>query len=602
MNHYLDVNLDSLPPPSRFRRPWSPDPYDPLPPASSNPNLNRREPSDVSIEALDLADYARTLQQPHQPYPAFYPPSPHALASRTDSPSLPSLTSRVGTLSSNSRTHESSSSRYPTRRPFSLPSAPSPHHRQSPLYASQRPIQFPDDPNGQYSPHINPSSAEIDISQFPRWSRQWYNSKPRNKSPLDDGYDLPEPLPYRNDRDRDPFDPSNTPSHSSYNPYRGDSPSGPPSTSFGHQSSRDLLPWSGDPPSYDLPLDSSIKEERMRMLEREFGDNPKRPKFKDPKGKGKMDPAFLDDEGRPIVGTVDEKGNLVTQGPRKRIAIRALQIILAMGAAIPALYAALAIKPNPPAPPSNTAPVYVLYVLSVLTTLLLIYLFVLRPCCFRRKLPSSGMGQGMGPPGMMVLPVNQLPSGKGKKNKQKGKGGKKGKKGYGPPQVQDVQVNLIVDPSALAPPDISSSESDSESRDDSYEFPGGYDSQRRRERNRARAKRQKRRSIFTGLAMEEHWLAARKYVKRLAVMDGLLVLLWAAEFVFLLSGVGQTASTGEDGKEVKKGCPSGGFEGWCDAYNTSLAAACLLAVCSGVSLFFGVKDLGASKVSPRSRM
>lgn len=79
----------------------------------------------------------------------------------------------------------------------------------------------------------------------------------------------------------------------------------------------------------------------MRMLEREFGDNPKRPKFKDPKGKGKMDPAFLDDEGRPIVGTVDEKGNLVTQGPRKRIAIRALQIILALGAAIPALYAAL---------------------------------------------------------------------------------------------------------------------------------------------------------------------------------------------------------------------------------------------------------------------
>jgi hypothetical protein len=39
----------------------------------------------------------------------------------------------------------------------------------------------------------------------------------------------------------------------------------------------------------------------------------------------------------------------------------------------------------------------------------------------------------------------------------------------------------------------------------------------------------------------------------------------------------------------------------CNAYNVSSACACLLCVVFGVSVFFDVKDLHASKVSPRTR-
>ncbi len=39
----------------------------------------------------------------------------------------------------------------------------------------------------------------------------------------------------------------------------------------------------------------------------------------------------------------------------------------------------------------------------------------------------------------------------------------------------------------------------------------------------------------------------------------------------------------------------------CNGYNISSACACLLCVAFGISLFFDVKDLYASKTSPRTR-
>ena len=94
------------------------------------------------------------------------------------------------------------------------------------------------------------------------------------------------------------------------------------------------MPWSNDPPEYGPPLDPMLKEERMRMLEREFGSKGK--------GKSKSDGlALVDEEGKPLVGTVDPKGYLVTTGPKRRIFFRTLQIILAAGASIPAIYAAI---------------------------------------------------------------------------------------------------------------------------------------------------------------------------------------------------------------------------------------------------------------------
>ena len=64
----------------------------------------------------------------------------------------------------------------------------------------------------------------------------------------------------------------------------------------------------------------------MRMLEREFG------------GKG-----GVKDESDPTmtVGSVDERGRLITDGPKKRLVVRWLQALLALTAAISSIYAAL---------------------------------------------------------------------------------------------------------------------------------------------------------------------------------------------------------------------------------------------------------------------
>jgi hypothetical protein len=72
------------------------------------------------------------------------------------------------------------------------------------------------------------------------------------------------------------------------------------------------------------------------MLEREFGLNAK--------GKGNAggtEGAFVDEDGKPLIGTVDAKGQLITQGPKKRTATRFVQVLLALAAGVPSIYAAL---------------------------------------------------------------------------------------------------------------------------------------------------------------------------------------------------------------------------------------------------------------------
>jgi hypothetical protein len=171
---------------------------------------------------------------------------------------------------------------------------------------------------------------------------------------------------------------------------------------------------------------------------------------------------------------------------------------------------------------------------------------------------------------MMVLPVPNV----GKKEKKS-----KGRKGKGQHhRDSDVQVNLIVDPQAFAPP----REEDSSDEEEGW-APGGYDPHVKRKQR----KKRKRRGIFEGLAMEAEWKQARAWARKVAAMDVVGVIIWGAVFVYILIG---------------KRCPTGGFEGWCNAYNVSSACACLLCVSFGVSVFFDVKDLHASKASPRTRM
>lgn len=345
---------------------------------------------------------------------------------------------------------------------------------------------------------------EIDISHFPAWSRNWYETRKKNSLPE---YDLDAPPlarisifdPSFKPNDNDPFpsyDSDMFPSRSTTREY--------------------YLPWSSDPHENGRPIDTETKEERIRMLEREFGQKAKPP----------CD-AFTDESGRPHVGTVDANGNLITVGPKKRAAVRALQILLALVAAVPSIYAALFIKPtNGTPPPAGKLAAYVLYGLSVVTTLCMLYLSFFRPCCCGRRRRGK-----LNPllTGMAILPVQTLPGGKDKtKTKRKGtKGG------------NDVHVNLIVDPNAFG-----FNDKDGEADDADDDEPWDSDmvrSPRQKQRNR------KRRSVFAGLAMEREWKRARSWAKKMTVVDVFGMVLWGAAFVLILLG---------------KRCPSGGYGGW----------------------------------------
>ncbi|RPD66405.1 hypothetical protein L226DRAFT_500757 [Lentinus tigrinus ALCF2SS1-7] len=575
MTSYPDHWLESPPPPSRFRRPWSPDPYDPLPSSShlrtfdQNPYQSvgqwaverRREPSDVSVEALDLADYARTLnrnnhrpfqQPPFQAYDA-YPPSPQSgrPLARMDSLSPPSLTSASASSSQSFSVAQPS----PMRRPFSLPPPSS-------FPAQSRGSHPSSHSRARQEPQVASPDAEFDISQFPSFTRGWYS---RDNAPANP-FSPPSSSHGHGGEDtkkRSPWDPSYTldhdPSAEQYNPY---SQSPPPSYPYGSshgaysRSSRDqnLVPWSADPD--ERPVDPEIKEERVRMLEREFGKN-----------------AGKDPLPERVVGSVDARGRLITEGPKKRLAVRWIQALLALTAAITSIYSGLIIKPASLPPPAQKLPAYVLYVLSFITLVGCTFLFLIYPCCCGARKPKDTPFTGA-PGGMMVLPVQGLPGGKPKK---------KGKKGKGPPG-SSVQVNLIVDPTMFGrDPERGRDEDEDDEDDGSSAIPGSYSGassagQRRRT--------PKRRGIFAGLAMEEQWKKARKVLKWGVTVDAFGMLLWGMEFVLILLG---------------KRCPVGGYLGWCDAYNLGTAAACLLCLTFGLSIFFDVKDLHASRASPRTR-
>ncbi|KAH9945878.1 uncharacterized protein BXZ73DRAFT_37303 [Epithele typhae] len=569
MTSYPDHWLEAPPPPSRFRRPWSPDPYDPLPhtsrqlPRDQDPyrsvgqwvSERRREPSDVSVEALDLADYSQTLHR-NQHYlsqqPAFnaydaYPPSPrgHRPLARVDSLSPPSLMS-----GSSEQSHSVGPHSPPARRPFSLPP----------------PSSFPSTPRGGYSssngfhgrqdPRVASPDTEFDIAQFPSFAQGWYGRErgnplaPPHSAHGHEGEGTPK---------RNPFDPAlineYDPFADPYNSYSSPPPSYPYGSSYGPHSgsSRDnhIVPWNAD--SEERPVDPGTKEERIRMLEREFG-----------KDAGKTG------EPETLVGSVDLRGRLITEGPRKRLATRWIQVLLSLATAVASLYTGFVIKPPTPAPPASKLPAYVLYGLSFISFFGCTFFYLIYPCCCGTRKPRSTPLTG--PQGMMVLPVQGLPGGKPKK---------KGKKGKGQPDG-GVQVNLIVDPSMFGNGLGREREEDDDDDDGTTVIPGSYSGPS----SNGQRRRPKRRSVFEGLALEEQWKRARKLLKWVVTVDTLALLLWGTEFVLILLG---------------KRCPVGGYLGWCDAYNIATAAACLLAFAFAFSIFLDVKDLSASRASPRTR-
>ena len=199
----------------------------------------------------------------------------------------------------------------------------------------------------------------------------------------------------------------------------------------------------------------------------------------------------------------------------------------------------------------------------------------------------------------MVLPVQHLPGGnkhKGPKGKKKHKEGHRGGTG-------DVQVNLIVDPNIFGGSRRGRDEDEDEDDNEEYSSWLGTNSGRSRGSDGRRPRGPKRRSVFAGLALEARWKKARKRLKWAMAVDLVSFALWGAEFIVIL--VGQR-------------CPPGGFEGWCvrlsfcseyltepfhrcDGYNLATALTCLTCILFGLSVFFDIKDLHGSRVSPRTR-
>lgn len=563
-----ETRLDSPPPPSRFRRPWSPDPLESFNYSRYN---RRREPSDVSVEALDLADYAMSLPRraarpynftPNDPYP----PSPRGFrpfAQSRDSLHPPSLASPGGTVSTTT-----SAPRSPRDRPRSLPVRSNDLHtssqRSAPRIADQDNHLFSD---GPYSHRDH--ETEIDIGRFPSFTRHWYsNHRPTARLPPTAYHSVPN-------IDISPFDPgypthkhNSVDSHSSFQkqPFSDFGYPSLPSSRDSH--SRNVLPWVNETqdPLAEL-LNPEVKQERIRMLEREFAG----------KGNGKD----LDDDER-MIGSADRRGRLITQGPKKRLATRWSQAILTLGAAISLVYIALVIKPTKAPPPRGTIPFYALYVLSILTFLLVTYLFLIFPYCCLGRGKVSKLTDPLTPEGLAVLPIQHLPGGaknKGSKGEKKKKN-KKGDTGGG-----DVQVNLIVDPGIFRG-SRRGRDGEEEEYDEEHSTWLGTNSGGSSGTHGRQSKTPKRRSIFAGLALEARWKTARKRLKWAMTADVVCFILWGAEFVVTLAG---------------QKCPPGGFDGWCDGYNLAAACSCLTCFSFGFSLFFDIKDLHGSRLSPRTR-
>ena len=117
-----------------------------------------------------------------------------------------------------------------------------------------------------------------------------------------------------------------------------------------------------------------VKEERIRMLEKEFGPKVSR------NGKGKaMDDESADDhdaepEETPI-GGIDANGRLVLPRRKVRIATRWLQCLVSLGAAGLGIGGFILVRPEHKAPPSGTFASFVLYGVSALSTIVCLWLF-----------------------------------------------------------------------------------------------------------------------------------------------------------------------------------------------------------------------------------
>ncbi|KAF8758713.1 hypothetical protein RHS01_02333 [Rhizoctonia solani] len=238
-------------------------------------------------------------------------------------------------------------------------------------------------------------------------------------------------------------------------------------------------------------------------------------------------------------GDVNEDGKLISNGPRKRMAVRALEVLCAIGAVIACIYAFAVPKPNPAAPPASKPAVYVIVVLGFGTIFVFAYIYIIRGL--------FGVGVNKDDPyaHAMVLPISRHRPGQSKKHKNQ----------------SSVQVNLIV-PSVTSP------------NRESNLTPGVPWSEQQASSN----------NVFTSYEREKARLSARRGLWWALGLDVLGALAWGTGFVLAMVG---------------PRCPVGGYSGWCDAFNGAVACSCIgcvLFIASGVLVG---RDLFASRRTDR---
>lgn len=315
-----------------------------------------------------------------------------------------------------------------------------------------------------------------------------------------------------------------------------------------------------------------VKEERIRMLEKEFG----RPKImhKSSNGRGDMDDDIEaevgEDDNLPL-GSVTSTGRLITERPKWNMALRCLQGLVTLIACACGPGGVLFVKTTSdykPAP-KGTFPAYVLYACPVITLAALLYFHLFRAfCCdpMRKELQSGHCSNN--PLGGMVIPIFSGGGAGGKMPKQK-------KYGQKMQQNQMPIVNFIVDPSLLSA--IGAGKRDDS--EDEERLPGDA---------RRSSKRKHGLGVFGNMQMQRRWRLARKSMKLLVTLDVVLCIIWTACDVVTL-GLG-------------KRCPASTMGMWCTLYNTAMACGVILVILFAAAIFFDYRALRVSRHVPRPPM
>ncbi|KDN50841.1 hypothetical protein K437DRAFT_221804 [Tilletiaria anomala UBC 951] len=323
-------------------------------------------------------------------------------------------------------------------------------------------------------------------------------------------------------------------------------------------------------------VDDYVKEERMRMLAKEFGPKVKRKGEKDDDSDNEENDEEDEDANLPS-GSITKAGKIVHSWPRLFSATRALQVILSLLTMLVGIGSALLIKPGKDKPPpQGTLPSFVLYGVTVLSTLVMLYLFVFRPCCCdpQKRMSKAGPGSMMLGGGMVIPVLGGGPHGKKSKNPFAGKKNKK--MGAG------TTVNLIVDPAMMGG---RGGGADDDSDDDSCSDEENESSADAARKARRRRRRRNKRNKVLNMRLQARWVVERKFLKVLLAWDIILMLLWIAADVMTIF--------------VGKKCPSGSSNGWCDWYNGAIACSCISTVVFLLAIWWDISDLRASSKGPR---